>query len=584
MIKELEMQMKFQKKYAVSVFLAVVLMAGWVVPVYAAPVITSVTPGSIVNDVVNTITIEGADFDATAVVLLDGFGALATTVLNSHTLTALVPVGIAVADYAVYVNMSGYAPVLGGTLRVTNAALATPTASPTATPTQPVFGRPQLTISSYGANSSAVQTGKEFKLNIGFNNAGTYNAINAQVVFTSADVVPTNTGGLVVLGAINSGGHVDAVQTFLAVDSIYGKSAIVIDVVLTYYDEKGTAYSDKFTLSVPANGGVSNQVYPTSTPTGVNNAQLVITSYASTIDPLQPGEKFQLGITVQNMGNSAAKNVTMIVGGGSSGTSGGTPQPGGVSGGGGEFTNFAPLGSSNIQSLGDIPAGGALQVLQKLVVNVSTNPGAYPMKITFSYVNGKGEVVNDDQVITLLVYSLPNVDVSFYSPIETFYVGQPGALPIQVVNLGKRSTVLGNMKIETKDGIIDPSSTLVGSLDPGGYFTFDSTFSPDMAGPMELHVTIDYTDDFNQPRTIKKILNVTVEEAFIEPTPDPSMEGMDGSEIPLATDESFLDKVWRFALGLFGLDSAPPSGGAPAVDPASPEQLPIPVPSGGGKG
>jgi hypothetical protein len=312
----------------------------------------------------------------------------------------------------------------------------------------------------------------------------------------------------------------------------------------------------------------------------VNSAQLVITSYASTVDPLQPGEQFQLGVTVQNMGNTSAKNVTMIIGGGSSGTSSGTPQPGGVSGGSGEFTNFAPVGSSNIQSLGDIPAGGGLQVLQNLVVNVSTNPGAYPMKITFSYVNAKGEVVNDDQVITLLVYSLPNLDVSFYSPPQPFFMGQPGALPIQIVNLGKRSMVLGNMKIEAKDGTIDPASTLVGSLDPGGYFTFDSTLIPDVTGPMELTVTIEYTDDFNQPRTITRPLNVTVEEAFTEPTPDPAMEGM---EISIATDESFLHKVWRFVLGLFGLDSAPPSGEIPTDEPLPGKEM-IPIPSGGGGG
>jgi hypothetical protein len=381
------------------------------------------------------------------------------------------------------------------------------------------------------------------------------------------------------LGSILTGGHVDTSQTFFAANSIYGKSVVVIDATLTYYDEKGTAYTDKFTLSVPAYG-ISDDPYPTATPTGVNSAQLVITSYASTVDPLQPGEQFQLGVTVQNMGNTSAKNVTMIVGGGSSGTSSGTPQPGGVSGGSGEFTNFAPVGSSNIQSLGDIPAGGGLQVLQNLVVNVSTNPGAYPMKITFSYVNAKGEVVNDDQVITLLVYSLPNLDVSFYSPPQPFFMGQPGALPIQIVNLGKRTMVLGNMKIEAKDGTIDPASTLVGSLDPGGYFTFDSTLIPDVAGPMELNVTIEYTDDFNQPRTITRTLNVTVEEAFIEPTPDPAMGGM---EISTATDESFLYKVWRFVLGLFGLDSAPPSGEVPTGEPLPGKEM-IPIPSGGGGG
>ncbi len=316
----------------------------------------------------------------------------------------------------------------------------------------------------------------------------------------------------------------------------------------------------------------------------MNNAQLVITSYAATVDPLQPGEQFQLGLTVQNMGNTSAKHVTMIVGGGSSGESSGTPQPGGVAGSGGEFTNFAPVNSSNIQSLGDIPAGGVLQVFQSLIVNVSTNPGAYPVKITFSYVNNKGEVVNDDQVITLLVYSLPNVDVSFYRPPDPFFAGQPGSLPIQIVSLGKRTSVLGNMKITTTGGTIDPDSTLVGSLDPGGYFTFDSTLTPDAAGPLDLTVTIEYTDDFNQPRTLTRKLHVDVEEAFIDTSTDPTQGGGGGGEfVPVVEEESFLHKIWRAVLGLLGLDSNPPDSGVP-VDSQPFEGEPMPMPPGGGKG
>jgi len=468
--------------------------------------------------------------------------------------------------------------------------LPTATPVPTSTPISAPFGRPQIVIDSYRANDFA-RTGKKFNLKVNFDNAGNFTAFNTQAVFSSADVVPTDTGGVLALGSILSGGHVETGQTFLAANSVYGKSVVVIDVTLTYYDEKGTSYSDKFTLNVATGGSVGSGTYSTATPTGVNSAQLVITSYASSVDPLQPGEQFQLGVTVQNMGNTAAKSVTMIVGGGSSGTSSGTPQPGGVSGGSGEFTNFAPVGSSNIQSLGDIPAGGGLQVLQNLVVNVSTNPGAYPMKITFSYVNSKGEVVNDDQVITLLVYSLPNLDLSFYSPPEPFFAGQPGALPLQIVNLGKRSTVLGNMKIESEGGIVSPDTTLVGSLDPGGYFTFDSFLTPDAAGPLELKVTIDYTDDFNKSRTVTKTLKVTVEEAFVDPMLDPSMggmegvqgmEGMEGGEFPVESEESFLQKVWRFALGILGLDSAPPAE-TPVVDPSF-EEMPAPVPSGGGGG
>jgi hypothetical protein len=318
----------------------------------------------------------------------------------------------------------------------------------------------------------------------------------------------------------------------------------------------------------------------------------VIPSYAASLDPLQPGEQFTLTMTVQNMGNAKAQRITMIVGGGSSGGNGsGTPQPGGVSGGSGEFTNFAPVGASNVQSLGDLPPGGMIQASQNLIVNVSTNPGAYPMKVTFSYLNDKNETVNDEQVITLLVYSLPNVDVSFYRPPDPFFVGQPGMLPIQVVNIGKRASVLGNLKITSESGMIENGTGLIGSLDAGGYFTLDSMFTPEQSGKQTLNFTIDYTDDFNQPRTLTRKLEVEVVEGMMEdPMLDPSIEGGGGGGfgeggMPIMSEpETPLQKVWRFVLGLLGLDSAPPSdsGGEqimPEGEPIVPEVKP-----GAGKG
>ena len=201
------------------------------------------------------------------------------------------------------------------------------------------------------------------------------------------------------------------------------------------------------------------------------------------------------------------------------------------------------------------------------------------MKVTFSYLDEQGNPVNDEQVITLLVYNLPNVDVSFYQPVGLVMAGQTSLLPFQVVSLGKRNFVLGKMTVESSGGMIENGEGLVGSLDPGGYFTLDALFTPYGPGPVDLTITIEYKDDFNQARTITKTQTVDVTEMMIEPTLDPSAPGGNG-EIPTAT-ESFWQKVWRFILGLFGLDSGA-STTAPGI-----EQLPIIpiVPAGsGGKG
>jgi hypothetical protein len=543
--------------------------------------IVSVTPGSIVNNVDNTITVSltGAAyaFQNGAVVLLDGY-AISANVLTSGVLTAVIPAGFAPGTYNVIVRNpdNSEIPCDGSCSLKVNAYVPPP---PTATLP---FARPQMIVKSSWVNVERITTGNEFRFAVDFENAGNMTAFNAQAVFTSADLVPLRTGGVVVLGNIAPGSNISIDQRFVSAASLSGKTFVLIDVTVNYYDDKGSSYSDKFTLTVPVGGGGGGGtgVIVTPTPTGVRSGQLIIPSYAVSIDPLQPGSQFTLSITVQNTGNDKAQRVTMIVGGGSSGGSeGGTPQPGGVSGGSGEFTNFAPLGTSNIQALGDIPAGGVVQASQDLIVNVSTNPGAYPMKITFSYINGNGDVVNDEQVITLLVFSLPNVEISFYRPPDPFLAGQPAPLPIQIVNLGKRTAVLGTMTVTAQGGVIENGTSLVGSLDAGGYFTLDPLLFPDTSGVVTLNIVIDYTDDFNRPRTIEKTLEVTVEEGFIEPPFEPGMGEGNGGEFP-PSEETFLQKVWRFILGLFGLDSAPPPS---TPDMQSPPQFEpeAPMPGGG---
>ena len=73
---------------------------------------TSITPGTIVNDVENVITVAGSEFDNTAAVLMDG-AALTTNFLNAQTLTATIPAGPSVGDHTITVSMSsGAATVL----------------------------------------------------------------------------------------------------------------------------------------------------------------------------------------------------------------------------------------------------------------------------------------------------------------------------------------------------------------------------------------------------------------------------------------------------------------------------------------
>jgi hypothetical protein len=256
----------------------------------------------------------------------------------------------------------------------------------------------------------------------------------------------------------------------------------------------------------------------------------------------------------------------MIVGGGSSSSASATLEPGGISGASGEFTNFAPIGASNIQSLGDLPAGQSMAASQPLIVNTSTTPGAYPMPISFTYLNDTGAVISDEQVITLLVYQVPKVDISFYRDPNPVMAGQPNMLPLQAVNLGKHSVVLGNMEVTGEGAEFSNNVILVGTLDVGMYFTLDATVIPAVSGPLNLLVTIDYTDDFNQSQVITQTLTVDVQEMFM---PEPGMQGSEGGPTtPEMPPETFWQKVLRFFKGLLGLGSDRPASGGATEAPA----------------
>jgi hypothetical protein len=296
---------------------------------------------------------------------------------------------------------------------------------------------------------------------------------------------------------------------------------------------------------------------------------------------------------ILNQGNANARRVTLVVGGGAEAVTPpgeGTPQPGGgVSGAGGEFGNFAPVGSSNVKFLGDLAQDGSLAAHVDLIVNASTKPGAYPMVVSFVYNDAQGASYVDEQVVTLLVFDTPQVEINFYTEPPPFFAGQPGPLPLQLVNVGKASTIFGNMNVSAPSVELTNNNIFVGALEPGGFFPLDANLVPMEPGSLDLTVRVSYTDDFNQPQVITRTLTIEVMEAppVEEPPIDPGTGGPGepfpggGPDPGAGSGETWRQKAWRFILGLIGLSSGP----ATSVDPGGmpPMQGPgLPGPAGPG--
>lgn len=569
-------------KILLSTLFLLSLLLGMVqpVPVLADSLsITWIDPHVIYNDVPNTVTITGTGFAAGAQVRIGGSDIntaedLVTNYMGTTELKVNIPVDFTPGMYTIYVINDISDPAGTSVYKAAGLTVKTPG----------LLARPQMSIKTYSTSASyGIIYGQDFKVTVRLQNSGGSRAYGVQVTFSASELLMLGNGGVVSKDKINAGDAIDIAQTMTAATYFYGQTSTPVEMTVSYSDDKGTQYSDKFTLNLAVYNTYSGGTSATATPTGVHLSQLIISSYKTDVELLQPGLQFKLDLTINNMGDLPAKSVTMIVGGGSSSSGGGTPGPGGVSGSSGDFSNFAPVGTSNVQSLGDIQPGTSLTASQQLIVNVNTSPGAYPMKITLSYTDSHGAQINDEQVVTLLVFSLPSVEIGFYQPVTELFTYQPNLLPLQVVNMGRKTAILGNMTVSSTAGFMENGQAFVGTLEPGGYFTLDSMLTPEMAGEVEVVVTIDYTDDFNTPRTITKTLIVNVVEMPVDPSIDPNNPDFNSGGIPIEQPETVWQKIVRFILGLFGLDSSAPSGGQPyPVEPTSPGLKPVPMP--GGKG
>lgn len=545
----------------------------------AALGVSGVQPSSVPAGTSSQIAITGTDFVTGTVALLDGYGVLDTTYVAPTLLTAALPGNVPAGVYTVRVIApDGTQAFLANALTVVG-----PTATPAPTNTPQVnFTRPQLIVVSYGASSPQIAPGENYDFEMTIQNAGSETATNIVAEFAEGDFLPRVTGGIRAVGSLAPGQTARFFQPLYGVRELSQKKVASLEVKITYTTAKGESYTDSFTLTFPVVQPVAGgTAQPTATPTArpVIRPQMIVRAYRTDVEQLVPGKQFVLQMDVENVGNASARRLTLIVGGGTAPDLSTPTGPGGITGGSGTFTDFAPVQSSNVQSLGNLDAQGKVTASQPLIVNSATKAGAYPLKLSLVYIDERGQTYVDDQVITLLVFQTPQVEINFYRDPGPLFANQPNQLPIQIVNLGRQTSLFGNMKVTAEGaGEFSNNVLLIGSLDPGNTFPLDATFIPSVAGPTELVVTVDYTDDFNQPQKIIAKLTVDVLEGF--PTPDPGqiLDGGGGDPGGELAPESAGEMFVRLLRGLFGLGSARPQ----------PTLGPLPVdnfgPGGGGGG
>jgi hypothetical protein len=214
--------------------------------------------------------------------------------------------------------------------------------------------------------------------------------------------------------------------------------------------------------------------------------------------------------------------------------------------GGTELGPFAPVASGNVRFVARLGAGEVVDVVQRLIVDGSAEPGAYTLPISLAYDDVRGTRHVDDQRISLLVRRRPHLQISFFRPVEGALVGEPFELPIDVTNIGRTLVNVSTVAVSSEDLEIRDGSMYVGPLDGGTTGSLEATAVADEGGTAEILVTVNYLDDFEQAQTITQTLTVDVEAPTEE---SPAEEGAEEGE------GGFWQRMSRLLRGLLGLGS-----------------------------
>lgn len=256
--------------------------------------LTSLEPGTVVNNTPHTLSLYGSGFTAECVVRVVGYGLLSTSYVNAGALTALLSSGIPAGTYTLEVGDGTRTAALSNALAVRNPD------APAEPPKAPPPGQPRLTIRTYAVEPAQVKAGEEFAVTIEIYNNGSRAGENTLAVFPGGTFLPLGEKGHL-LWQLHINHTVQVTQRFRAPDTLSsGVHQVRVD--LSANDWEGSHFD--FPHSVPV------EVIGKPTGTGFTGSPKVTIENAVTDPPvLVPGEPFSLTLRLTNHGSRTAVNV-----------------------------------------------------------------------------------------------------------------------------------------------------------------------------------------------------------------------------------------------------------------------------------
>ncbi len=463
------------------------------------------------------LSIYGAGFSSGISVRLIGYGLLDTSVLSNQALQCVIPPALRTGKYELELLLPN-----GGSVHLPG-SISIQAEKTTATP-QPsgpsVYAQPQLMIRSATSDPAVLQQGQAFQLILEIENRGSYSTARGQLTLNSPDLALPQTGSNVIILPPMTAGQVVEIPVALTTDDQAPGGFNNLEILLEYADYYGRNYTSTQTIALHVDDASSL------------GGLILLEAYHTTPELISPGDIFTLQLTLRNAGQGSVEQLLITLG-----------DPSGTG-----IKPFALLGTGNVFFVDTLKAGESFSLERQVIVEGSADAGAYSLPVHIQYKGGNQPTTNQVQVLTLLVRNVPKIKASFYRPLDQVQVGKNIELPIEIMNIGRTSINISQVELVSEKVKIENGAAFIGSLDGGTSAFLDAIGTPEISGDLELHLTIHYLDDFNQPQVITETLSLNVESL---PEQVPGSNGLPSE----SGKEDRTGGLMYFIRGLFGLGS-----------------------------
>ena len=215
-----------------------------------------------------------------------------------------------------------------------------------------------------------------------------------------------------------------------------------------------------------------------------------------------------------------------------------------------EDGSIIPVNSSNSFFIEKLGKRQRTDQALMLSVKPTAEQKTTPLTIDMSYEDGAGNPFTSKDTISIPVMQETRLDVDDIIAPPELYASMQTGISVQFYNMGK--TALNNLRVSAEGDFDTPESTsyFVGNMESGKSDTYDFSFIPRKAGPMEGKIIFTYEDASGDEQILERPFSFEVMDAMPvdEGMPPEEMDGGGKSKLPWIIGGAV---VWAAGIGVF---------------------------------